>query len=49
MAASLPDGSLGYLPPGIHSPCVVFFHIEPQLVLCDQLNTMGVTVADFQG
>ena len=44
MAASLPDGSPGYLPPGIHSPCVVFFHIESQLVLCDQLNTRGVTV-----
>ena len=44
MAASLPDGSPAYLPPGTHSPCVVFFHIESQLVLCDQLNTMGVTV-----
>ena len=47
MAVSLPGGSLGYLPPGIHSPCV--FHIESQLVLCDQLNTMGGTVGDFQG
>lgn len=28
-------------------PCV--FHIESQLVLCDQLNTMGGTVGDFQG
>lgn len=47
MAVSLPGGSLGYLPPGIHSSCV--FHIESQLVLCDQLNTMGGTVGDFQG
>jgi len=32
MAASLSYGSPGYLPPGIHSPCVVFFHTESQLV-----------------